>query len=68
MTLSPDTTGLNEGFGNVVYKDTVNKNQLLCDHLFYNDKTGYGYATRKALMKDYSQQDTLYVHADTLKL
>ena len=63
-----NATGLNEGFGNVVYKDTVNKNQLLCDHLFYNDKTGYGYATRKALMKDYSQQDTLYVHADTLKL
>ena len=62
------TTGLNEGFGNVVYKDTVNKNQLLCDHLFYNDKTGYGFATRKALLKDYSQQDTLYVHADTLKL
>lgn len=61
-------TGLNEGFGNVVYKDTVNKNQLLCDHLFYNDKTGYGFATRKALLKDYSQQDTLYVHADTLKL
>ena len=52
----------------MVYKDTVNKNQLLCDHLFYNDKTGYGYATRKALMKDYSQQDTLYVNADTLKL
>lgn len=61
-------TGLNEGFGNVVYNDTVNKNQLLCDHLFYNDKTGYGFATRRALVKDYSQQDTLYVHADTLKL
>ena len=62
------TTGLNEGYGRVVYKDTLNKNELLCDHLFYNDKMGYGFATRRALMKDYSQQDTLYVHADTLKL
>lgn len=61
-------TGMNEGFGNVVYVDTLNKNALMCDHLFYNDKTGYGFATRRALMKEYSQQDTLYVHADTLKL
>lgn len=61
-------TGISEGFGNVVYTDTVNKNSLLCDHLFYNGNTGYGFATRRALMKDYSQQDTLYVHADTLKL
>ena len=61
-------TGLNEGFGRVVYRDTVNNNALLCGHLQYNDKTGYGFATRRALMKEYSQKDTLYVHADTLKI
>lgn len=58
----------NEGFGNVIYTDTENKNELRCDHLFYNETTGYGYATKRALMLDYSQKDTLYVHADSLKL
>lgn len=58
----------NEGFGNVIYTDTENKNELRCDHLFYNETTGYGYATKRALMLDYSQKDALYVHADSLKL
>lgn len=61
-------TGVSEGFGNVVYVDTLNKNSLVCDRLFYNDKTGFGYATERALMKEYSKDDTLYVHADTLKM
>lgn len=29
----------NEGFGNVIYTDTENKNELRCDHLFYNETT-----------------------------
>lgn len=61
-------TGVSKGFGNVVFNDSLNKNALLCGHLEYNDKTGYGFATRQALMKDFSQPDTLYVHADTLKM
>ncbi len=61
-------TGLNEGFGNVVYIDAKNKNELDCDHLYYNDKTGNGYATRRAVVKDFSQQDTLYMHADSIKI
>lgn len=61
-------TGLSEGFGNVIFNDSLNKNALLCGHLEYNDKTGYGFATQQALMKDFSQPDTLYVHADTLKM
>lgn len=62
------STGLNEGFGNVVYLDTLNRNALLCGHLQYNEKTGYGFATQRALLKEFSQPDTLFVHADTLKL
>ena len=61
-------TGENRGFGNVIYTDKENKNSLIADVLRYNEKTGYGYATKNALVKDYSQKDTLYVHADTLKL
>ena len=61
-------TGLNEGFGNVVYIDKENKNELHAQHVFYNEQTGYGYATNRALMLDYSQKDTLWMHADSLKI
>ena len=63
-----DNTGVAEGFGNVVYIDTQNKNELRCGHLNYNKISGYGYATIDALLKDFSQEDTLYLHGDSLKL
>lgn len=62
-------TGDNEGFGNVIYNDTANKNILIADYVYYNDQTGFGYATKNVLLKDYSQSvDTLYMHSDSLKL
>ena len=63
-----DKTGIGEGFGNVVYVDKENKNELKCGHLKYNQLTGYGYGTKDALVKDFSQKDTLYMHADSLKI
>ena len=57
-----------EGFGRVVYVDSENKNELYGDYLQYNENTGYGYATKNALVKDYSQKDTLYMHGDSIKL
>lgn len=39
-----------------------------CGKLTYNEKTGYGFATIRALAKDYSQKDTLYAHSDTMKI
>ena len=63
-----NTNGNNEGFGNVVYIDRDNKNELHADRLFYNEKSGYGYATKRAVLMDYSQNDTLWMHADSLKL
>lgn len=61
-------TGRNRGYGNVVYIDKRNKNELTCGKVIYNEKTGAGYATRNALVKDYSQKDTLYMHADTMRI
>lgn len=61
-------TGEDKGFGNVVFVDSKNKNELYAEELVYNEKTGAGYATRKALAIDYSQQDTLYMHADTMRI
>lgn len=63
-----EKTGVSRGFGNVVYRDTVNKNELVSNTLFYNEKTGYAFATDSAVMKDYSQKDTLYAHSDTVKV
>lgn len=63
-----DKTGMSRGYGNVVYIDKENKNELHCEQMVYNEKTGYGFATGRALVKDYSQHDTLFVHADSLKL
>lgn len=61
-------TGENRGYGNVVYVDKKNKNELTCGEVVYNDKTGKGFATRRALVKDYSQKDTVYMHADTMRV
>ncbi|BCS85644.1 MULTISPECIES: OstA-like protein [Prevotella] len=61
-------TGLARGYGNVIYVDKKNKNQLLGHRLIYNEKTGIGWATGHALAKEYSQKDTLYMHADSMKI
>lgn len=63
-----DKTGISQGFRNVVYKDTVNKNQLNCDYFWYNEKTGYAFATKNPVLRDFSQKDTLYMHSDTMKV
>lgn len=60
--------GTNEGFSNVVYTDIINKNMLLSDYCWYEELTGYGMATGKAVAIDFSQGDSLYMHADTFKL
>lgn len=61
-------TGIGQGYGNVIYVDKKNKNELHADVFVYNEKTGKGFATKKALLKDYSQGDTLFMHADSLKI
>lgn len=62
-------TNENEGFGNVIYIDPENKNMFTGNHIFYNQDTGYGYATDSAVVMDYSQgPDTLYMHGDSIKM
>ena len=63
-----DKTGYSEAFGNVIYIDKENRNELNCDHLIYNEQTGIGFATKRALVKDFSQSDTLYMHGDSIKI
>ncbi len=63
-----ELNGTSEAFNNVIYRDTVNKNMLTSDYCFYNEQTGYGMATKRAVAIDYSQKDSLYMHADTFKI
>lgn len=63
-----EKTGISQGFHNVVYRDTINKNRLDADYFWYNEKTGFAFATDSAVMMDYSQGDTLFVHSDTMKV
>lgn len=60
--------GIGEAFRNVELVDTINKNMLTGDYCFYNQLTGYAFATDRAMATDFSQGDSLFVHADTLQL
>ena len=61
-------TGVSEAFNNVIYTDSVNKNMFTGDYCYYDDEKGYAMATKKAVAIDYSQKDTLFMHADTFKI
>jgi len=61
-------TGISEAFRNVVYTDTLNKNRLTSNYGYYDDNTGYAMATDSAVAIDFSQRDSLFLHADTFKV
>lgn len=56
------------GYGSVVYVDRRNKNQLTANIVEYDETVGKGLATNNPVYIDYSQQDTLYLHADTIRV
>lgn len=60
--------GYGEAFDNVIMTDTVNKNMLTGDYCYYNELTKCAFATKKAVVVDYSQGDSLFMHADTLQM
>ncbi|MDR0768664.1 MAG: hypothetical protein LBE71_01980 [Dysgonamonadaceae bacterium] len=62
------TEGFIEAFGNMVLNDTVKKVILLGDYGYYNEITRFAFATDSAQMIEYSQTDSLFLHADTLSM
>ena len=60
--------GLSHACNNVVYVDSVNKNKMTGDYCEYNEESGYAMTTKRAVAIDYSQRDSLYMHADTFKV
>src|SRR5690554_23862 len=59
-------TGEGEVFGDMYLEDKERKTILRGDYGFYNEQTEYGLATDSAFVVDYSQQDSLFLHGDTL--
>ena len=60
--------GISQAFRNVVYVDSVNKNKLTGNYGEYYENTGYALCTDSAVAIDFSQGDSLFMHADTLKV
>lgn len=73
-TITADTlfynsaTGKNRGKGRVIFVDGKNRQKVTCEKMEYNEKIGRGYATKNLLVMDYSRKDTLYMHADTMRI
>lgn len=71
-TLQGDTVYYNrshnygEARGNVVITDPSNKVILDGDYGYHDDNAHYSYVTRRARAREFSQKDTIYLHADTL--
>lgn len=61
-------TGVGEAFSHMEMRDTINKNMMTGEYGYYNEKTKYAFATNKAVAIDYSQGDSLFLHADTLMM
>ena len=60
--------GFSQAFRNVVYVDSLNRNKLTGNYGEYYDITGYAMCTDSAVAIDYSQGDSLFMHADTFKV
>jgi len=60
--------GFSQAFYNVVYVDSVNRNKLTGNYGEYYEYTGYAMCTDSAVAIDFSQGDSLFMHADTFKV
>lgn len=72
-TLTGDTivydrnAGFGEAFGMVIMTDSVKKSIIEGDYAYYNELTDSALVTGRALAKEFSHGDTLYIHGDTIK-
>ncbi len=55
-----------EARGDVIVTDDVNKVILTGDYGYHDEASHYSYVTRNAMAREFSQGDTIYLHADTL--
>ena len=60
--------GFGEAFGNIFLHDTLQHLILTGHYGYYDEKTEFAFATDSARCFEFSQGDTLYIHADTFKM
>ena len=61
-------SGEGEVFGDMYLEDQERRAILRGNYGFYNEKTEFGLATDSAYVIDFSQQDSLFLHGDTLMM
>ena len=59
--------GFGEVFGNMILNDTTRRITMEGNYGFYDEIKEASMATDSARVIDYSQPDTFYLHADTLR-
>lgn len=71
-TLTGDTLfydrnkGYGEAFGSMVLTDSARQSTLQGDYGYYDEVRDSAFVTGRALAKEYSKGDTLYLHGDTI--
>jgi lipopolysaccharide export system protein LptA len=60
--------GIGKAFGNMTLRDTAQDMTLTGHFGYYEEKTEFAFAADSACALEYSQGDTLFLHADTLEL
>ncbi len=61
-------SGFGEVFGNMLLTDTTRSVIMEGQYGYYNELTEFSFATDSARMLEYSQGDTLFLHADSLSM
>jgi lipopolysaccharide export system protein LptA len=60
--------GFSEVFGNMILIDTAQKVTLKGNYGYYDEKNEFAFATDSACAMEYSREDTIFIHADTLQM
>ena len=60
--------GFGEAFSNMVIDDTTRKVILMGHYGYYDELKDFAFATDSAQFIEYSQKDSLFLHADTLQM
>ncbi|MCL2073192.1 MAG: organic solvent tolerance protein OstA [Marinilabiliaceae bacterium] len=61
-------TGFGEVFSNMSLTDTTNNVKITGDYGYYNELSKQALATKRAVLYQIHQGDTLFLHADTLRI
>ena len=59
-------SGVSEMFGDIVYVDPSGHNMLTGNYGYMNEIIDSAYVTERAVVVDFSQKDSLFMHADTI--